>query len=373
MEVTDRSRRFAKLGAVSALAAVALAFLILFGVLSNEATSSPAFGPFAGYAYKGHVTSLRGSWTVPRVLNGSSGSASTWIGVRAPGAPKPFIQIGNSEAAGVRPGDAPEAHYYTFWSDAARGSRPHTLFRVKPGDDLTASLTRTHSRWLLAIVDTSSRAAERFSASAQTRAPLEQAEWTQEDVADGFGRPLPYPQLSAVGFRRLAVNSATPSSARLSAEWMLVNGKSLAPSPLHDGSFTLQPAPALTAAGRQYLRISGPEDAGAYAFDRQFARWTATTPYSQMAPASSQFAAALGAAIQADAHAQWPASAQGRVHALVDDMRRLRDRLQATPSRSAAGLAAWRAALTRETEVDALGSAEDALRRALNVPLVPVS
>ena len=153
---------------------------------------------------------------------------------------------------------------------------------------------------------------------------------------------------------------------------MSVDGKSVAPGPLRDGSFTLQAAPALTAAGKQYLRISGPEDAAAYAFDAQVARWTASTPYSQIAPASSKFAAALGVSLQADAQAHWPASAQAKVRSLIDDMRRLRDQLRSTRSRSAAGLAAWRAALTRETQADAVGSAEDALRRALKVPLVPV-
>jgi hypothetical protein len=153
---------------------------------------------------------------------------------------------------------------------------------------------------------------------------------------------------------------------------MSVDGKSVAPSPLHDGSFTLQPAPALTAAGKQYLRISRPEDAAAYAFYGQLTGWTATTPYAQIASASSKFVAALGAAIQADARAQWPASARGRVRSLIDDLRRVRDQLRSTPSR-AASLAAWRAALTRETEADAVGAAEAALRRALNVPLVPAS
>jgi Peptidase A4 family len=372
MYMTDRSRRLGRLVGISALAVVGLAFLILFGVVSNEATSSASFGPMAGYVYRGHVTSLRGSWTVPRILNGSHGSASTWIGVQGPGAPKPFIQIGSSEAEGFRPGDAPEARYYTFWSDAVRGAPPRTLFRVNPGDDLSASLTRTHNRWMLAIVDTSSGAAERFSTSAQTRAPFEEAAWTQEDVANGAATPLPYPQLGPVGFRRLAVNSLTPSAARLAAEWMSVDGKSVAPSPLHDGSFTLGPAPALTGAGKQYLRISGPEDAANYAFYGQFAGWTATTPLSQIASASSKLAAALDSSILADAHAQWPASAQRQVRSLIDDMRRLRDRLRSTPSRPAS-LAAWRAGLTRETEADAVGEAEDALRRALNVPLVPVS
>jgi hypothetical protein len=373
MYMTARSRRLAGFAGLSALAAVALGFLVLFGVVSNEATSSTAFGPFAGYVWRGHVTSLRGSWTVPRILNSSRGSASTWIGVQAPGAPKPFIQIGSSEAVGFRPGDAPEAHYYTFWSDVARGAHPHTLFRVDPGDDLSASLTRTHNRWMLAIVDRSSGAAERFSTRVETRAPFEEAKWTQENVADGAAKPLPYPQLSSVGFRRLAVNSVTPSTARLSPEWMSVDGKSVAPSPLHDGSFTLQPAPALTAAGKQYLRISGPEDAAAHAFYAQFARWTATTPYSEIASASSKFAAALRASIEADAHARWPASVQGQVRLLIRDMRRLRDRLRSTPSRSAPARAARRAALTHAIEGDAVGGAEDALRRALNVPLVEVS
>jgi hypothetical protein len=226
---------------------------------------------------------------------------------------------------------------------------------------------------MLAIVDTSTGAAERFSTSAETRAPFEEAEWTQENVANGAAKPLPYPQLSAVGFRRLAVNSATPSTSRLSPEWMSVDGKSVAPSPLHDGSFTLQPAPALTAAGKQYLRISARQDAAAYAFYAQFARWTATTPYSEIASASAKFAAALRASIQADTHARWPASAQGQVRLLIEDMRRLREELRSTPSRSAAALSARRAALARAAEGGALGGAEDALRRALNVPLVPVS
>jgi hypothetical protein len=293
--------------------------------------------------------------------------------VQEPGAPKPFIQIGNNEAEGFRPGDAPEAHYYAFWSDVARGARPHTLFRVDPGDDLSASLRRAHDRWMLTIVDTSSGAAERFSTSAETRAPVQEAEWTQENVANGAAKPLPYPQLSAVGFRRLAVNSSTPRTGRLSAEWMSVDGRSIAPSPLHDGSFTLQPAPALTAAGKQYLRISRPEDAAAYAFDAQSARWTATTPYSEIASASSKFAAALRAGIQADAHARWPGSVQGQVRSLIEDMRRLRDQLRFAPPGSAAALAARRAALTHATEAGAVGEAEDALRRALNVPLVPAS
>jgi hypothetical protein len=154
---------------------------------------------------------------------------------------------------------------------------------------------------------------------------------------------------------------------------MSANGKSIAPSPLHDGSFTLEPAPALTAAGRQYLRISRPEDAAAYAFYAQFARWTAATRYSQMAAASSRFATALQATMRAVAEARWPSTAEAHVRALMDDIRTLLAHLRYPASGAATSLAAWRAALTRETQADHVGDAEAALRRALNVPLVPVS
>jgi Peptidase A4 family len=373
MYVTDRSRRLGRLVGLSALAAIVVAFLILFGVVSNEATPSASFGPAAGYVWQGHVVSLRGSWTVARILTSSKGSASTWIGVQAPGAPRPFIQIGSSEADGFHPGDAPEAHYDAFWSDIHEGAHPHFLFLVKPGDDLSASLTLTNNRWTVAIVDRSTGAAERFSANSETGAPFEEAEWAQEDVANGASKPLPYPQLTAVSFHHLAVNSTTPSSAHLSAEWMSANGKSVAPSPLHDGSFTLRPAPAISAAGRQYLRISGPEDAAAYAYYAQLARWSATTPYSQIAAADSRYAAALRASIQAVAGSHWPTPAQGAIQGLSDHMRVLLDRLRSAPSGPAASLAGWRAALTRETQADAVGGAEDVVRRALNVPLVPVT
>jgi hypothetical protein len=64
---------------------------------------------------------------------------------------------------------------------------------------------------------------------------------------------------------------------------------------------------------------------------------------------------------------------QRQVRLLIEAMRRLRDQLHYSPSRSGAALAARRAVLTHATEGGAVGAAEDTLRRALNVPLVPVS
>jgi Peptidase A4 family len=373
MYMTARSRRLARFAGLSALAAIALAFAILFGLLSNETPSSAAFGPFAGYVWRGHVKSLRGSWTVPRVLGGSPGArAGTWIGAQASGNPGPFIQVGSDELEASHPGDAPEARYEAFWSDVSHGFHPQALFRVNPGDDISASLTLAHKRWTLAIVDLSSGAAAHFSTGAEAHASFNEADWTQEDESNDTNKPFPYPHLTAVSFRGLAVNAAVPSSADLSARWMSANGENLAPSPLRHDSFALQRAPKISGAGAQYLRIARPEDAADYAFSAELARWTAQTPHSRIASASSKFAAALSENIEALRRARWPASVQAPVESLIADLRPLLDHVRSAPSGSSGRLVAWKSALEGEMEAGAVAYAGDAVRRLLGVPIVPV-
>jgi hypothetical protein len=75
---------------------------------------------------------------VPRILRGSPlGHAGTWIGAQAPGARGPFIQIGTNDDHF----SATDSSHYAFWSDTARNFTAQFLFSVKPGDDLSASLT----------------------------------------------------------------------------------------------------------------------------------------------------------------------------------------------------------------------------------------
>ncbi len=61
-------------------------------------TDSP-FGAYAGYVWLGRVSSVQGSWTVPRIVDPSrSGLATTWIGAQTPGTRGAFIQIGDGGA-----------------------------------------------------------------------------------------------------------------------------------------------------------------------------------------------------------------------------------------------------------------------------------
>src|SRR5262249_38518970 len=156
---------------------------------------------FAGYMWRGHVTSMGGSWTVPRILRGSSaGSASTWIGAEASGPRGAFIQLGTIETEGsVRgPDGAPRARYQAFWSDARHGLHPQPLFPVNPGDDLSASLAAAGRQWRLAVLDRSSGAAARLLISDELAASFNRADWTQENRAGGEHRPDPYPNLAPV-------------------------------------------------------------------------------------------------------------------------------------------------------------------------------
>jgi hypothetical protein len=311
---------------------------------------------------------------VPRILKGSPpGSASTWIGAGARGPRRAFIQLGTIETQGsaTRPGGDPRARYQAFWSDARHGLQPQTLFLVKAGDDLSASLAAAGKRWRLAIVDRSS-GASRFFTGDEAATSFNRADWTQEKEASGEHSPDPYPHLATVRFRALTINSAPPGPAHLSALWMSVGGNSVAPSPLYEDSFTIQRAPRPSAAGAQFLRIAAAEDAAANAFYARVAGGT-KAPYSQLAPESAKFAAALHGNIAALARARWPAPAQGAAVLLIDDMRSLLGHVVPPERASRATLAAWWSTLAREREDEAVSGAEDALRRILNVPFVPSS
>ena len=135
------------------LVALAVIFVVLLGAAPRGSSANWSFGPFAGYVWRGQVTSVQGSWSVPRVSAGSSlrSAASTWIGAEAPGEPAPFIQIGTNEQR-VSPAEVLERGpgYYAFWSDTKGAFHPRPFFRVSPGDDIRASLALARKRWTLA-------------------------------------------------------------------------------------------------------------------------------------------------------------------------------------------------------------------------------
>lgn len=351
--------------------AVLVAFLagsvVMAGAALGAQRSQWSFGSFAGYVWRGHVASVRGSWSVPSVLVGPMGSAGAWIGAQAPGSPGAFVQIGTTEER-VRPFalGASGTIYYAFWSDVANHFHPRALFLVHPGDDISTSLRLAGGRWTIAIVDRTSGAAKHFSTNQEARASFNQAEWVQEDPRDELtGKPLPYPRLSTVRFRRLAVNSRTPAYADLYSQWMSASGSNWAPSPLRRDSFAVHRA-TVSPAGAQYLHIAAEEDAAASTFAALLAGWTVTTPGSQIASASSAFAVALKRAVHALASSSWPKHVRRLIRALIHSSRVLLHQSQSVPSTSSASLSRWTLTWKRDASVTArIGHI---VRRALKVP-----
>jgi hypothetical protein len=88
------------------VAALALLLTVVLTAIPGAATgaqrSPSSFGKFAGYVWRGHVESVRASWSVPGIRVGSTGRAGTWIGAQAPGSPGAFIQIGTNEERFIR-------------------------------------------------------------------------------------------------------------------------------------------------------------------------------------------------------------------------------------------------------------------------------
>ena len=346
------------------LAAFLLARALPGSAKQDAARTDAPFGKFAGYAWQGHVASVQASWTVPTVAGGSQpGAAATWIGAQAHGDPASFIQIGTNEYRRKRPAD--ENRYFTFWSDTTHHFRGQFLFTVTPGDSLSASLTLARKRWGLSIVDHSTGAKARFSTAQEADGAFDEAEWTQEDVSDAARGAEPYPQLTGVGFRRIAVNDSAPTYASVYSTWMSVNGGNWAPSPLHDDSFTLRQM-RLTASGARYLSIVSPANVANQGLAELLERWTTKTPFSQIASDSTRFETALRRSDTALASVRWPQDVAGMVRALIRDTKGALPELRPPAVVSPATIAALRAQLTRPAPPrDHLGHM---IRRALGAP-----
>jgi hypothetical protein len=330
-------------------------------------SAAPSFGAFAGYAWPGHVTSVRGSWVVPRILRASSlGDASTWIGAQAPGlasAKTPFIQVGTSDVR-LRGLD----FFFAWWSDTAHHFYPVPLFfvPVRPGDRVSASLRLRRGHWTVSISDARTRTRARFLTRQETRARFNLAIWTQEDPTDP--RTLkqgPYPELSAISFSRLAVNSAVPLGADLLSQWMSENGQILGPTQLVDDGFALVPQQP-TAAGSQYQALADPVNAALTRFTTDAQRWTAKTATASIARQRSTLASALQTCIGSLAADQWPSAAQTAINTLIAALRTALAQVQTAPARSAARIRTWIRTFRRDAH--AATEAARALRAELGLP-----
>ncbi len=355
------------------LGVLALVLIIVWILLPvrtkhRRITDSP-FGAYAGYVWLGRVSSVEGSWTVPRIIDPSrSGLATTWIGAQAPGARGAFIQIGDGELHGYSRTHVAENRYWAFWSDSTRDFHPQFLFRVRPDDALSASLTLAHGRWALAIVDHTSDSNARFSTSEDTNASFDKAQWTQEDATTSTGERFPYPSLTGLRSSRLAVNSKPPNYASLYSTWMSVNGVSLAPTPLAGDAFALRRA-TINSAGEQYLHIGALRSTAAQTFWSELERWTAKTPYVEIASASSRLIASLRSDVRALGAARLPKSVNSMIRLLIRKLDVIIERARPPAVMSPAALTLWRSSLISDAE--ALQYVAHLLLRALRLPELP--
>jgi hypothetical protein len=326
------------------LAAVAAMIAIVLGATDCGGRSDSdrglySFGHMTGYVWVGHVTAVAGSWSVPRMSGAGEAHASTWIGAQAPDVPRrsPFIQVGIVEDRGSHGAPA----YAAFWTDTIRGFHPRILFRVQPGDPVSAALTLTAGRWRVQIVDAGSLQRSSFTTSEEGIAKFSLAEWLQEDPVATSGKVTRYPDLSQVRMSTLAVNGARPHYADMFAQWMSAGGRDLAPTPLRGGTFTIGSA-VLTPAGRRYLAIARAQQMTARRVDEQVARFTVHTPASEIERVSAAAAGSERRYVDGLERGAWPAAARGPISSLVREVRAEAGMFAAAARHAPASLAAWR-------------------------------
>ncbi len=316
------------------------------------------FGPQAGYAWRGPVRSVGASWRVPHILGSRDGWAATWVGAQSRSSA--FIQLGIAQVRS-RSRDG----YAAFWSDRTRRFLPQWIFRrIHPGDEVTATISLHGGEWTLVFSDATSGQQTRFSTREEAGSSFGQAEWTQEDPGPS-GKPVPYLELSSVALRRVSVNSASPSHARLLSVWMTAAGRYFAPSPFSGSSFSIRPA-SLSAPGDRYLSIIVPLDKVVRRLDTLLSRWSGPSFRRQIGPALRDLASELRRSDAALAANRWPEPAVAGVNALVTHNRTLFAMATDGVPASGAQLGAWVSAWRR---VAIAGSAAaQASREALHVP-----
>lgn len=322
----------------------------------------PLFGQFAGYLWPGHVHSVAASWPVPVVLAAAPHAvAATWIGVES----ESFIQIGTNE---LRDRTGAEASY-AFWSDVAHHFLPVFLFRVSNGDMIAASIRRTQGAWRLTISDITANVSRSFAVPVETSGTGGFAEWLQEDPGSPHRRAV-YPKLGDVEMRELEVNRKPVPVAQMESQWMTVNGATVGPSPIHQGSFELQPR-MVTATGMRYLRAAARIDRVLGNFDGHLVRWTALTPHAVIARASKPIPALLAREDSELSATSWPVAVRSLVAELAQTNARLAAALAAGPGTGVASLSRWKSLLRRD---DAAGSrVGQSIRHLLGLPGLSLS
>ncbi len=274
------------------------------------------------------------------------GFSVTWIGLQTKAPGGPFIQLGTyADQSIFSPPGQPRkasASYGIFWSDTARAYRPVSVVELsRPGDLISFDMARNDQGWYLKVHNLTvgwSRSVEvHYAASDQ----FTQAEWLQEDPASGYAATtdVPYPSTSPVAFTHLQVNRHPPR-LRYSDAQVLATKKDvfLVPTVPRDDGFALLPPSGVAV---QFLTDLESYDAAvapvnlAYYEDLLHAGSTRLPSVAAIAQPMASLAQVLD-------RQSWPLAYEGKVDALVKDLKQNVRALEAwghTPDKSWINLA----------------------------------
>jgi hypothetical protein len=146
-----------------------------------------------------------------------------------------------------------------------------------------------------------------------------QAEWFQEDPADGYAasKDVPYPSLSNVAFEHIEVNRRAPRIRYSDAEVLSTsNGVSLVPTHPHNDGFALLPAsPVAVQFLTDYVSYEAAVAPANIAYYKDLLR-----PESAPLPSLTTMTRPMEALSQALASQSWPAADQRKVDAFIRDI-----------------------------------------------------
>jgi len=192
----------------TAPSATGLSHHVRIGVDSGSSGSTTATGwassNWSGYAITGGpYTSVSGTWTVPAVARTKKATySSNWVGID-----------GFNNSSLIQTGTEQDffnggAHYNAWWEILPAPETPINSIGVRPGDVMSASITKGSSgTWLISIRDTST--GQSFTTQQTYSGPLTSAEWIEEaPTVNGHIATLAH--YGSATFDPGAVNGASP-------------------------------------------------------------------------------------------------------------------------------------------------------------------
>jgi hypothetical protein len=172
------------------------------GVLPFSGATVQSFN-WSGYAVrsKSHaITSVTGTWVVPRVTNSPIGMASTWTGIGG-------LRKGSDDliqAGTVQESEFFGRHYYAWYEllpngvGHLHGCSGEPSCTVNKGDRIAVSIRRLAShRWRIAVADGGHW---RWRKTVSYHSSRSSAEWILEAPSIGFGQP-PLADVGTVHYR----------------------------------------------------------------------------------------------------------------------------------------------------------------------------